>query len=262
MSKQSPKKSSSQAPALGYEWRSHPVVIAAGTCAATVVICVAIFMQVVLPTQEARLQLQIDKANNANEQLRSIVMAKDKAAQETADNMKGVQSGLSSLEHEVAELKATNSQLNQALVGARVANLFSIASPYPNGFGTVRIGMSKQVIWKTYPMKSIKVDSSNPEFVDVTLANTPFDTATYFLSKDSKDPKITEVSFSISPFASKYADDFVFTKLVQAFGKPRQGCEKTYFSWGVGKDFTIFANDKRSFTIMRRGEEPFFWVMC
>jgi len=63
--------SSNKGGATIQDWKSHPVVIAAGSSAATLLLCIAIVTQVIIPNQTAKLEIELLKQKDAFNQLNS-----------------------------------------------------------------------------------------------------------------------------------------------------------------------------------------------
>lgn len=242
------------APPAPFEWRNHPVIVASGSAAATFLLCLAVFTQIVAPTQNAKLEIDLMKVKEANQNLtRSIAKSNS--------NGKSWELGSKRKDKEIATLKAKISSLEQELVDSRALNIFSGGNPYPNGLGLVRIGMSKDEIVKAYPGAKIDIDPDDPDLVTVYLVDSPFERVTYHLSDKTDSATISHISFDMPMFRSKYSGDFLYKKLVEAFGQPSKDSTNDDFMWTVGSKYSLFAHGKDGFLLMPRGSEPIFWAL-
>lgn len=234
-----------------FDWKNHPIIIASGSAAATFILSLAIFTQLVAPTQTAKLEIEILKLKESRdkaEQNYSLSVGENKVVKDKNSN----------LTKEVEALKAKINALQQETVDLRASNLFSPENPYPNGLGLVRIGMPSSEINKVFYDYKITRNEDSPNIVWVALKGYPFDRITYFL--DGRET-ITHVSFDMPVMGSKHSEYFLHNKLVEAFGTPAATIGTKKFNWNIGTKYSIYAHDKRSFVLMKRGQEPIFWTL-
>lgn len=252
MNRRLARKVKSPQMAQNFEWRNHPIIVASGSAAATLLFCIAIFTQIVSPTQNAKLEIELLKLNDANQKLAHSIASITKKNKLLTSEVVRKNKGVTSLEAKV-------SSLEQELIDARANSVFTPGNPYPNGLGLIRIGMKKNEIATIYSGLKIEIDLDDPDTVTVNLVNSPFERVTYHLSNKSDEATISHVSFHMPTFDSKYSDDFLFKKLVENFGQPSKESTKKAFMWSVGSSYSLYANGKNNYVLMRRGQEPIFW---
>lgn len=224
------------------DWKSHPIIIAAGSTAATIVLLTGLFTQVILPTQTARLDIELLKKtelitnlSNENQKQTSLIKAKD------------AQIGL--LNSEIKKLEG-------ALLASNTANMFSNGSPYPNGFGEVRIGSSLQELLTNYEKQQI-ADPNHADYINVTVKNSPIKDIVYYLSDDRK--SVTHISFGLG-WDSHYPNDFLRNKLIESLGRPKDNPRPNYYLWQIPNKWNVLmSGDDDHFVVMRDDEILATW---
>ncbi|WOS41262.1 hypothetical protein [Xanthomonas rydalmerensis] len=194
------------------------------------------------------------KMKEANQNLSNAIATSEKKS----SSLEGISKRK---DQEISAFKSKISSLEQDLVDARAANIFSAENPYPNGLGLVRIGMKKDEIIRAYPDAKIEISPNDPDIVTVNLADSPFERVTYHLSDKTDDAKISHISFDMPMFRSKYSGDFLYKKLVEAFGQPSKDSTNNDFMWLIGNNYSIFAHGKDNYVLMLRGSQPIFWAL-
>lgn len=237
-----------------FDWKNHPVIVASGSAAATFLLSLAIFTQLVAPTQTAKLEIEILKLKESRDKA-------ERSYSSSVGENQAFKYKNSNLTKEVEALKARINALQQETFDLRAGNLFSPENPYPNGLGLVRIGMPSSEINKVFYNYKITRNEDSPHIVSVTLKGYPFDRITYFLDGPLDRETITHVSFDMPIMSSKHSEDFLHNKLVEAFGMPVATIGSKKFNWNIGTKYSIYAYGKRSFVLMKRGQEPIFWAL-
>jgi hypothetical protein len=232
-------------PSQQFDWKNHPVVIAAGSAAATFLFAIALFTQVVLPTQTAKLESDLLRHKDAKE--------KSEMA------LKSLAGKVTSFETEIKNLKEDKKTIEQQLEESRAGNIFSPGKPYPNGLASVKIGALRDTIEKNYSILSAKINKEDPEVIVVHLKNSPFERVVFFMSDATPKAKVTHISFDLPRFRSKYSENFLFNKINEEFGQPITDSSGKSYKWTVGSAHSIFAYDKTGFVLMSSGDTPLFW---
>lgn len=232
------------------DWKNHPLVIASGAAVASFLLATAIFTQLVLPTQTAKLDIELLKLKD---EIKNLNDKKEKLNENNNyckfENEKLITSG-NELQSQIKELKAE-------LIEARAGAMFSSSSPYPIGYGLVRIGMSIDDIKKTYPPKKLHF-SDNKRVVHIPIENSPCNDIQYYFDND-RQKSISHIGFSLSHSNKDYPDDFIKNKIMETFGPPVESASKTLAKWNVDNKYLIYTDDMKGFVIMKFGEEPLFW---
>lgn len=254
MTRRRSRNAKSAPPPQIFEWRNHPVIVASGSAAATFLLCLAIFTQLVEPTQNAKLEIELLKMKDANQQLTNSINSANQLNNSLV-------AGNSRKDKELFALKGKVSLLQQELIDAKAENLFAPGNPYPSGLGLVRIGMNRSDIAKAYQGFKIESDPDGPSIVTVYLVNSPFERVSYHLSDKTESAKITHLSFDMPLFQSKYSKDFLYKKLVESFGVPSKNSTNSDFMWPVGNTYSLFSHGKDNYVLMRRGDVPVFWAL-
>lgn len=234
-------------PKTDFDWRSHPVIVASGSAAATFLITLAVFTQLVSPTQTAKLEIELLKLKDAEEKINNA--------------NKTLEAQNNQLASETKMLRAETAALQQELVESKAANLFITGNPYPIGLGLVRIGMPRSEIEKVYSGQKIESSSDHPEIVSVSLTNSPFERVAFYLTDKTKSATISHISFNTPLLDSKYSSDFLHRKLVENFGAPSKESTPKISMWKVGTSYSIFEDDYGGYVLMRRGAQPAFWAL-
>lgn len=233
------------------DWKGHPVVVAAGTAVGTVLLCIAVVTQVVIPTQTARLEIEVLKLKDSTKSLESdlriqkgIVAIKDRE--------------IKALKGQVKSSEASSARLETELLQTRAGDLLAAGNPYPIGLGQVRIGMSVDQIEKHFSASQIKTDVDNPGAIDVAIKTHPFEEVTYLFSPKEKDKGIRAVAYRLN-YRHKYGDDFLQRKIVEAFGEPTSHPKPSYFQWNVDKKTNIYKLDSNGYMVIAADKVPLLW---
>lgn len=233
------------------DWKGHPVVVAAGTAVGTILLCIAVVTQVVIPTQTARLEIEVLKLKDSTKSLESglriqkgIVAIKDKE--------------IKALKGQVKSSEVSSARLEAELLQTRAGDLLVAGNPYPIGLSQVRIGMPIDQIRKHFSASQIEIDANNPGAIDVKLKNHPFEEVTYLFSPKEKDKKIRAVAYRLS-YRHKYGDDFIQRKILEAFGEPNSHPKPSYFQWNVDKKTNIYKLDSNGYMVVTADKVPLLW---
>lgn len=215
-----------------HDWKSNPVVVAAGSAAASVLLCIAIVTQIVIPTQTAKFEIEALKAKEIARDIQSRldVEQKHRADLEQAD---------ASLKADVAALTAEVLALESQLLNARLGAMFSQGNPYPVDFGVIRIGAPISKIYEQFAKDQIEVDPHKPERLLVKIKDSPFVWVAYSYDKKNPTKKISSISFGLS-YTKEFPKDFLRNKIIEALGEPWQHPEENYYRWRDSKGVGIY----------------------
>ena len=233
----------SQAPSQHHEWKSNPVIVAGGSAAATILLCIAIVTQIVIPTQTAKLEIEALKAKDASRGLQAEL----DAAQKSNNTLERKKSSLST---EVASLK-------RQLLEARVGSIFNAGNPYPTGLGLVRIGAPIDEVRKHFLSNQIETDPDRPEVLKVNLQNSPFIWATYSFDKQDPRQRIAHASFTLD-YRQNFGDYLLPNKITEAIGPPVENPRRGYYRWTETAGVSIYLLDS-SYMIMAPSFSPAVW---
>lgn len=225
------------------EWKNNPVIVAGGSAAAAILLCTALATQIVIPTQTAKLEIEVLKTKDVSRNLET--------------ELKTIQETLHSLESKNASLTAQVNELDKQLFEARLGALFSPGNPYPFGLGLIRLGAPINEVRKHFSDSQIEIDVDRPELLKVNLENSPFIWAMYTFDKKDPEQKIDRISF-ILDYRKDFADDFLHKKIIEAIGSPNENPKRGYYKWHhfVGASIYLI-ND--SYIIMNPLFVPITW---
>lgn len=246
-----PKSVAAQPSPTNTDIKTHPVFIAASSVAGTVLLCIAVVTQVVMPTQVAKLDIEILKLKDSSKELQQKISAQATVISRQSTEIKN-------LTKKDAQSSASIKALEQQVFDAKLGNLFTGESPYPNGLGMVHIGMPMTAVAKNYPAEFVHPDKETPGLITVDVKNSPIQGIAYYYDEKSKEKRITHVGFSIDIFKG-YPEGFLYKKVVEAFGEPDAHPRSRYYAWNVNKTTNIFMHSEHSFLVMQKGYRPILW---
>lgn len=238
------KPAPTQLPAPAHDWKNNPLVVAAGTAAATILLCIAVVTEVVIPTQTAKLENEALKAREEVRQLRDSVASQQARGKKT--------------DSELAALKREHEKLLKDLKAARAGNLFTQGSPYPVGLSSVRVGMSVDAVFSTYPKDQIEIDKETPTTVRVSLKGSPFASVWYMYGKNDPKRIIDNISFNLG-YGHGYPESFLVEHLTEALGNPSAHPEPHYYHWSRIKGLGVYMLDEESYMVMNSRYSPALW---
>lgn len=142
-------------------WKDHPIVIAAGTCVATLGVC----YKLLIPAYTTILENQVAKDLTAISELRQIAAK----AQERADRL---------------------NLLNKELLSD---GIFSNCSPYPRALSNIKIGDRTDKLFEVYGEDLVTREEDN-RWLTLKVNDDPiFSKATYYFDKETS--KISQILF-------------------------------------------------------------------
>jgi cell division protein FtsL len=200
------------------KWQDHPVVIAAGS-----VVAALIFAQtVIFPTMTASLQNELSSLRS---QVQEITSLKDQL-KKTQDDTKSEKQRMES------EAKIEKSKL----IASQITNIFSLGSPYPVGFGKVKLGDSINALVNTYPEAAInrtsidhwRIKPDHPAFRDIA----------YFFDRPTalNDRRVRAILF----FGDDRISGVLQDKLIEVLGQPAlPGPKPECYIWTIDKSLFV-----------------------
>lgn len=168
-------------------WKDHPIVVATIAVAATVGLMIALFTEVIIPTQIAHLTNQLADCPVA------------KKEKEEAEKK------IILLEEQLTESKAK-------LLAAQQASPFVVGNPYPSGFGQVRLGDQISKVAEYFPAATIQKDEDSWL---INWAESPFISILYFYEE-----KPTKKIYKIVYIFRSEDPDALRVKVTEALGTP------------------------------------------
>ncbi len=199
-------------------------MIAVGTAVATTAFLIAIYSSLVMPTQTARLEIELLKKAGQIESHKRTIERSTRSLNDATTSLKKLQTHNS-------ELSSTIATLHEAALYQASANLFTPGNPYPNGLGKARIGMNKDEVVTGNASLAFTPDLDSPDMLTFKIEDSPFERVTYYLDEKSK--RVTHISFGMG-FMHKYGDNYLHDKIVESFGASIESPRKGYFRWTVG----------------------------
>lgn len=233
------------------DWKSHPVLVVGGAVAATIIAMVGIFNEMIIPNRVAKQEIEILKQKDVHGQLIARNTSLTNAiAIEKKQN--------SNLTQKIKKLTEQTTKLSAELLASRNSNLFQPGSPYPNGFGLVRVGMPISEVSKVYNAKYVRKAEDDMEYVSVDLQNSVFSYVTYYYEKQKKGDLITHIVFRDS-VSNPLPETFIRDRLIEALGTPADHPREKYYAWPTRGPENVFMTDQDSFFIMRGDITPGLW---
>lgn len=134
-------------------WKDHPIVIAAGTCVATLGVC----YKLLIPAYTTTLENQVAKDIKTISELKET-RNKAQARAEELD------------------------RLNKSLLSDRA---FESCSPYPRAFSDIRIGDPSQRVFEKYGKEAVEPDEDNRWLTVKTPEDPIFADVTYYVDEET-----------------------------------------------------------------------------
>lgn len=208
-------------------WKFHPIYIfGVGAIGG---ICFA--MTWLAPAQIGNLKYEVEDARRFMEKHQE---ARDKIAQ---------------LEDQLRDAKRLVSEM-------QAANSFHFGTPYPVGFGKVRVGDSATLLDKEFT--AAEVDKSNKGYWRVSREGAVVDRVTYYFDDADAEKTITHMGVFVKNLTSSKEDDWLVAKLQEILGKPDSVPEADFYSWALPCE-DVFKDDLSGYLIMRKGLRPAYW---
>lgn len=157
-------------------WKDHPIVIAAGTCVATIGVC----YKLLIPAYTTTLENQVAKDLNRISELQEIASK----AQVRAEKI---------------------NLLNKELLSDRA---FSSCNPYPRAFNDIKVGDLSERVFEVYGKDIVSIEEDK-RWLSVKLLEDPiFSIATYYI--DMETSRITQVLFFFKDRINVYPSDSTY----------------------------------------------------
>jgi len=223
-------------------WKDHPVVIAAAAVVATSGFWILLDKEVILPTQTAKLNNQINDRSSHNLSLTEENVKLSNAKLERDQKIEQLEAKVSELEHKNSDLE--------------LSNLFSLGNPYPVNFRQVKIGDTIASQATIYPENVIQKDDDGYWTID--NHDKIFSRVVYYYEKTLPKNPVTHIAFFVD-YKANLDNSSIQQKLVEAFGPPKQWRRKGYFSWPTHSKVTVYNLDKLGFVLMQEGSTPSSW---
>lgn len=228
-------------PTTNSDWTKHPVLIVGGAVSATFLICLTYFNEFALPQRTARLEDRALIAEEKSDKLRADLASQNELIEDR--------------QKEIARLESREKTLSKLLVEARTVDMFTPLTGYPNGFATVKIGMTEADVYATYPKEAIEVGELG--YLSVTLANSPFGHATYYFEDTKGGKKISHIGFRLKRSYDGERQDLV-KRISENLGKPLT-IATGYHVWPALDKTDVLVTDKYSLIILAEGYRPAYW---
>lgn len=220
---------------IPYNWKDHPVVVAAMAVTGTIALAVLLVKEVILPTYTVSLTNQVTSLSAEVSSLRS--------SKEDAENK------LSHLQTQVGELERKLSQ-------AQHANLFVFGSPYPTGLGQIKVGDPISSLDNIYPTTLIEKQENS--YWSINDQHKIFNRITYYYDEKLPQHPITHILFNIG-YPITIDNAFLQSKLIEVLGVPKRWQSKGYYSWNTQAKVNVYKSDESSFMVMDEGARPGYW---
>jgi hypothetical protein len=247
-----PAPAPAQSAQAASEWRNHPVVIAAVSASAALVLALGYFSQVALPTQTAKLEIALLKSNERV----------DKADKALADAQGRIASDVAATSKLQSEAKAADARiklLEGQLTVANTSNFLSPGNPYPVGIGLARIGMPLKQVLAIYAGNETEWDADE-SYLTVKIKNHPISEATYFIDEKSK--SVSHIMFRMAfryPDPHPFPAEFLRNRLLEALGQPAARPRPTYYRWNVANHWNVFMSDDDNYVVMKSTDVLAMW---
>lgn len=232
-------------------WKDHPIVIGAIAVVGTAIPGITFYEQSVIPTRTASLNYDLSRSKEEIVALQDQLKERDRLLLESNSLLDNQRSKSSALQE---DLKSLQSKLNIE----RSSNPFIYDSPYPKGFGKVRVGSNVSLINKSF--SNAVLDENVDSYTSVSFSNGgyPFNTATYYFNSRSDGEVITHILFFVNQSA-KLGSDYLINTLSEVLGGGHELSRKGYYAWLDNKDFWVFCDSPNTYVIMTPGRFPGYW---
>lgn len=231
------------------DYKNHPVIVALASGAATLLLCVGVFTQVILPTQTAKLEVEILKQKTA-------IDAGVKERDDLRAAKKRLEDDAAQLKRRANEAEAEKARLAAQLLAAEADHPFAAASPYPAGFDQVHIGDPAVRVEEVYGKDRIH-QPEDRDYIEVKADRPPFETAVYYYDAADSRRRITHVGFRME-ILNHYPAGYLLSKLEGAFGQPTEHPRKDYRAWKIGTVF-VYSSDDDGVLVMDAKYSPAYW---
>lgn len=222
-------------------WTSSPVFFVSSAVVATAFACLTYFNEFALPQRTARLE---DQAYFAEEKFKKMQVKLKSEIQRASD-----------LEKKLNALKAKEASLRRLLSEARTADLFIRNSAYPNGFATIRVGMSISDVYAAYPKGSIR--KSDTGYLSINLESSPFSSVTYYYDRKTENEAITHIFFTLK-YSPEEVKQNIVKRLTENMGNPLKVSNR-HFMWTTQEGVNALVSDDRGYMIMDDRYRPALW---
>lgn len=224
------------------DWRNHPIYFVGLGC----VIGLVFDAQWLAPARLGDFRLEIANARNVV----AVAEAEAKKQSQRADVAEG----------KVANLEKAVAAAERNARDAVTANTFISGSPYPVGFGGIRLGASLSDIEREVPAEHL--DKKKRYWV-IRLKGSVFESVTVFWDSRAKNPVVTSLTIWANEEVSK-DKDFLAQKLRHALGMPDEP-QSGFLAWRLSNGTAVFTRPtefdfmRRSYQIMPSGFGPADW---
>jgi outer membrane murein-binding lipoprotein Lpp len=151
-------------------WLEHPLYVGAVAVAGTLLLCIPLYKEVLLPAQTASLQYQTEELERSLTQAETTA----KAAKDRENRLAG----------EMETQAQTISRLSTGLNELKTGSLFLDGSVYPIGYEKVRIDDSIDILTKHYPGATIA--QKTEDYWSVKVEHPFFRHITYYFRESSR----------------------------------------------------------------------------
>jgi len=211
--------------------KNHPLYLVGVAIVGSVSICILIFKEIVLPTMTIKLQNQVEKLSESENNLQKILLT-------TQDT----------LTLKLKELNSTKIKLEEL----ETIHVFETNSPYPATLNKVKIGDLIDKLLEFFDEKNIQKTDT---YWTVTSEHAVFPTITYYFDESVIPHTISHIMFSLKGhyFTDK---DFLQHKLESSFGEPTKlGKRKNYYVW-YGQHHNIYKISSGHYILMLSDQKP------
>lgn len=217
------------------------MLVVGGAVSATLLICLTYFNEFALPQRTARLQDQAEIAKEQVEELRKELASQVELTER--------------VQKDLARVNKRGASLSKLLLEARTVDMFVPMTGYPNGFATVKVGMTEADLYAAYPKEAIEVAEQG--YLSVRLANSPFESAVYYFAGSGADRRISHISFWLKR-AFDGEDQDVVKRISENLGKPLSITAK-YHVWPAIDNTDVLVTDSTGLLVLAEGYRPAYW---
>lgn len=237
-----PKNPSSGADGAAASWKDSRPIIAIIAGAAGIAATSTAFLTFFIPAHEADRTARI-------KQLETERSESDKKLAATEAELASARASLTKAESEAKAIRAD-------LTGARLASLFSLGDPYPNGLRAIHVGADMGEVQRAFP-KAV-IDKKVDGVLVLRGQHAVFTKVSYFFDPEGQDRRITHIVFEIES-EKDYDDKFLLGKLRDALGDPAPGSKPAQCAWLKPKRPWVFKLETHSFMVTLEEVKPKAW---
>lgn len=212
-----------------FNWKDHPLAVAALAVAGTFAATAFAFLEIVIPTQTARIENQIADLPGLRAQVETLELS------------------TSAKDRQINDLKRKIEVLEQR-------GLFSSGNPFPIAFSRVRIGQPIVDLEDAY--RNFEIERREG-FWTVRPDHGVFRSITYYFDERSSQHTITHASFFLE-LGNDFGDHFLQDQIVAALGNPTSNPRGDFFEWRL-EDYSVFKTHSSNFLILPAGMHPGYW---